>query len=153
MWIERGQDHRPYRRAAGEVDAHYIVAMGALGDITSSLRGIALKAKPQKSAPFKALREAIFDAARATPPTTASGQAAENRVGFARSAGAGGISRSPTSAPNKMWMARMYSRRAAHTCVISNGFAAMGSRCRGRSPPSSRTPSARSSRSPAMPAS
>src|SRR5205814_9656399 len=44
-----------------EVDAHYIVAMGALGDITSTLRGIALTAKPQKSAPFKAARTAMFD--------------------------------------------------------------------------------------------
>src|SRR4029079_9469193 len=44
-----------------EVDAHYIVAMGALGDIGSTLRGIALKAKPQRVMPFAALRKALVE--------------------------------------------------------------------------------------------
>jgi acetolactate synthase-1/2/3 large subunit len=109
-----------------EVDAHYIVAMGALGDITSSLRGIALKAKPQKSAPFKALREAIFD----------------DRAGYASDDGfpvkpqkivwdlrevlaPEDIAISDVGA-HKMWMARMYRAERPNTCVISNGFAAMG---------------------------
>ena len=109
-----------------EVDAHYIVAMGALGDITSSLRGIALKAKPQKSAPFKAVRKAIFD----------------DRAGYASD---GGFPVKPQKivwdlrevlAPediaisdvgaHKMWMARMYRAERPNTCIISNGFAAMG---------------------------
>jgi acetolactate synthase-1/2/3 large subunit len=109
-----------------EVDAHYIVAMGALGDITSSLRGIALKAKPQKSAPFKALRKAIFD----------------DRAGYASDDGfpvkpqkivwdlrevlaPEDIAISDVGA-HKMWMARMYRAERPNTCVISNGFAAMG---------------------------
>jgi len=109
-----------------EVDAHYIVAMGALGDITSSLRGIALKAKPQKSAPFKALRKAIFD----------------DRAGYAADDGfpvkpqkivwdlrevlaPDDIAISDVGA-HKMWMARMYRAERPNTCVISNGFAAMG---------------------------
>ena len=33
-----------------EVDANYIVAVGVLGDIGHSMRGIALKAKPRKRA-------------------------------------------------------------------------------------------------------
>jgi len=109
-----------------EVDAHYIVAMGALGDITSSLRGIALKAKPQKSAPFKTVRKAIFD----------------DRSGYASD---GGFPVKPQKivwdlrevlAPediaisdvgaHKMWMARMYRAERPNTCIISNGFAAMG---------------------------
>jgi len=109
-----------------EVDAHYIVAMGALGDITSSLRGIALKAKPQKSAPFKALRKAIFD----------------DRAGYASDDGfpvkpqkivwdlrevlaPEDIAISDVGA-HKMWMARMYRAERPNTCIISNGFAAMG---------------------------
>jgi acetolactate synthase-1/2/3 large subunit len=109
-----------------EVDAHYIVAMGALGDITSSLRGIALKAKPQRSAPFKALRKAIFD----------------DRAGYASDDGfpvkpqkivwdlrevlaPEDIAISDVGA-HKMWMARMYRAERPNTCVISNGFAAMG---------------------------
>jgi acetolactate synthase-1/2/3 large subunit len=109
-----------------EVDAHYIVAMGALGDITSSLRGIALKAKPQKSAPFKALRKAIID----------------DRAGYASDDGfpvkpqkivwdlrevlaPEDIAISDVGA-HKMWMARMYRAERPNTCIISNGFAAMG---------------------------
>ncbi|HEY2967120.1 MAG TPA: acetolactate synthase large subunit [Casimicrobiaceae bacterium] len=109
-----------------EVDAHYIVAMGALGDITSSLRGIALKAKPQKSAPFKALRKAIFN----------------DRAGYASDDGfpvkpqkivwdlrevlaPEDIAISDVGA-HKMWMARMYRAERPNTCIISNGFAAMG---------------------------
>ena len=109
-----------------EVDAHYIVAVGALGDITSSLRGIALKAKPQKNAPFKALRKAIFD----------------DRAGYAADDGfpvkpqkivwdlrevlaPEDIAISDVGA-HKMWMARMYRAERPNTCVISNGFAAMG---------------------------
>jgi acetolactate synthase I/II/III large subunit len=109
-----------------EVDAHYIVAMGALGDITSSLRGIALKAKPQKSAPFKAVRKAIFD----------------DRAGYASDDGfpvkpqkivwdlrevlaPEDIAISDVGA-HKMWMARMYRAERPNTCIISNGFAAMG---------------------------
>ena len=109
-----------------EVDAHYILAMGALGDITSSLRGIALKAKPQKNAPFKALRKAIFD----------------DRAGYAADDGfpvkpqkivwdlrevlaPEDIAISDVGA-HKMWMARMYRAERPNTCVISNGFAAMG---------------------------
>jgi len=109
-----------------EVDAHYIVAMGALGDITSSLRGIALKAKPQKSVPFKALRKAIFD----------------DRAGYASDDGfpvkpqkivwdlrevlaPEDIAISDVGA-HKMWMARMYRAERPNTCIISNGFAAMG---------------------------
>jgi len=102
------------------------VAMGALGDITSTLRGIALKAKPQKSAPFKALRKAIFD----------------DRAGYASDDGfpvkpqkivwdlrevlaPEDIAISDVGA-HKMWMARMYRAERPNTCVISNGFAAMG---------------------------
>jgi acetolactate synthase-1/2/3 large subunit len=44
-----------------EVDENYIVAVGALGDIGSTLRAIAVKAKPQRVAPFKALRKALLE--------------------------------------------------------------------------------------------
>jgi acetolactate synthase-1/2/3 large subunit len=109
-----------------EVDAHYIVAVGVLGDISSSLRGIAVKAKPQKSMPFKAVRKAII----------------EDRTAFAASEGfpvkpqkivwdlrevlaPEDIAISDVGA-HKMWMARMYRAERPNTCIISNGFASMG---------------------------
>jgi acetolactate synthase-1/2/3 large subunit len=42
-----------------EVDEHYILAVGVLGDIASSLRALAEYATPQSAPPFKALREAL----------------------------------------------------------------------------------------------
>jgi acetolactate synthase-1/2/3 large subunit len=109
-----------------EVDAHYIVAVGVLGDISSSLRALALEAKPQKSMPFKAVRQAII----------------ADRSGFAKDSGfpvkpqrivwdlrealrPEDIAISDVGA-HKMWMARMYRAERPNTCIISNGFASMG---------------------------
>ena len=109
-----------------EVDGHYVVAVGVLGDIRSSLRALALKARPQKVMPFKIVRKAII----------------EDRAGFANDHGfpikpqkivwdlrevlrADDIAISDVGA-HKMWMARMYRAERPNTCIISNGFASMG---------------------------
>src|SRR4029453_7207693 len=42
-----------------EVDAHYRVAVGALGDIGTTLRELAVKAKSQRVVPYLALRKAL----------------------------------------------------------------------------------------------
>jgi acetolactate synthase I/II/III large subunit len=109
-----------------EVDGHYIVSVGVLGDISSSLRALALKSRPQKTVPFKAVREAII----------------QDRAEFANDAGfpvkpqkivwdlrevlaPDDIVISDVGA-HKMWMARMYRAERPNTCIISNGFASMG---------------------------
>ena len=109
-----------------EVDGHYIVSVGVLGDISSSLRAMALKSRPQKTVPFKAVREAII----------------QDRAEFANDAGfpvkpqkivwdlrevlaPDDIVISDVGA-HKMWMARMYRAERPNTCIISNGFASMG---------------------------
>jgi len=109
-----------------EVDGHYVVAVGVLGDISSSLRALALKARPQKVMPFEVVRKAII----------------EDRAGFANDQGllikpqkivwdlrevlgAEDIAISDVGA-HKMWMARMYRAERPNTCIISNGFASMG---------------------------
>ena len=109
-----------------EVDGHYIVSVGVLGDISSSLRALALKSRPQKTVPFKAVRNAII----------------EDRAGFANDTGfpikpqkivwdlrevlaPDDIAISDVGA-HKMWMARMYRAERPNTCIISNGFASMG---------------------------
>ena len=62
MWNPKGDKTIIHVDALpAEVDAHYIVACGVLGDISSSLRGIAVKARPQSKVPFKAVRRAIQD--------------------------------------------------------------------------------------------
>jgi acetolactate synthase-1/2/3 large subunit len=109
-----------------EVDGHYVVAVGVLGDISSSLRALALKARPQKVMPFEVVRNAII----------------EDRAEFANDhifpikpqkivwdlrqvLSAEDIAISDVGA-HKMWMARMYQAERPNTCIISNGFASMG---------------------------
>ena len=109
-----------------EVDANYIVSVGVLGDIPTSLRALALRAKPQSSSPFKAVRKAI----------TADRAEYANDTGFPikpqkivwdlrEVLGPDDIAISDVGA-HKMWMSRMYKAERPNTCIISNGFAAMG---------------------------
>jgi acetolactate synthase-1/2/3 large subunit len=109
-----------------EVDEHYIVAVGVLGDIPTSLRAIALHAKPQTASPFKAVRKAIaadraeFSEDRGFPVKP------QKIVWDVREVlGPDDIAISDVGA-HKMWMSRMYRAERPNTCIISNGFAAMG---------------------------
>jgi acetolactate synthase-1/2/3 large subunit len=109
-----------------EVDAHYLVAVGALGDIQSSLRGIALKAKPQSASPFKAVRKAIAEDRAEHSKDDAFPVKPQKIVWDLREAlGPEDIAISDVGA-HKMWMSRMYKAERPNTCIISNGFAAMG---------------------------
>ena len=109
-----------------EVDGHYIVAVGALGDITTSLRGIALKAKPQSVTPFKAVRQALVADRAEHAKDDAFPVKPQKIVWDLREAlGPDDIAISDVGA-HKMWMSRMYRAERPNTCIISNGFAAMG---------------------------
>ena len=109
-----------------EVDEHYIVAVGVLGDINTSLHGIAERATPQETAPFRPVRSAIV----------------ADRIEYAEDHGfpikpqkivwdlrevlaPDDIVISDVGA-HKMWMSRMYRAERPNTCIVSNGFAAMG---------------------------
>jgi len=109
-----------------EVDGHYIVAVGVLGDISSSLRALALKCKPQKSLPFKAVRKAIIDDRAGFANDTGFPIKPQKIVWDLREVlGPEDIAISDVGA-HKMWMARMYRAERPNTCIISNGFASMG---------------------------
>jgi len=109
-----------------EVDAHYSLAAGVVGDIGAALRGLTERLTPRADNWAAALSQAIHD---------------ENR----EHAGDDGFPVKPQKilwdlrqllAPedilisdvgaHKMWIARMWQAQAANTCIISNGFAAMG---------------------------
>src|SRR4030095_11315559 len=109
-----------------EVDAHYIVAGGVLGDISSSLRGIALKAKPQKKMPFKAVRQAIIDDRASFANDTGFPVKPQKIVWDLREALAPEDIVISDVGAHKMWMARMYRAERPNTCIISNGFGSMG---------------------------
>ena len=109
-----------------EVDERYIVAVGVLGDLQTSLRAIALEAKPQTASPFKAVRRAIVEDRAEFSRDAAFPIKPQKIVWDLREAmGPDDIAISDVGA-HKMWMSRMYRAERPNTCIISNGFAAMG---------------------------
>ncbi len=109
-----------------EVDEHYVVAAGVLGDIQSSLRGIAIRARPQRTLGFQSVRAAIVADRRQYADDDEFPVKPQKIVWDVReSLGPEDIVISDVGA-HKMWMSRMYRAERPNTCIISNGFAAMG---------------------------
>ena len=109
-----------------EVDAHYIVAVGVLGDLTSSLRGIALKSRPKRIDWFKPLREALIEDRSAHANDNGFPVKPQKIVWDLREVLAPEDIAISDVGAHKMWMARMYRAERPNTCIISNGFASMG---------------------------
>ena len=109
-----------------EVDERYIVAVGALGDIGSTLRAIAVKAKPQRVAPFKALRKALIEDRSAFSKDAGYPVKPQKIVWDLREVLAPDDIVISDVGAHKMWISRMYRAERPNTCIISNGFAAMG---------------------------
>jgi acetolactate synthase-1/2/3 large subunit len=109
-----------------EVDEHYIVTVGVLGDISASLKSIAAAATPQAEVPFVAVRRAIIEDRSAFADDTGFPVKPQKIVWDLREVlGPDDIAISDVGA-HKMWMSRMYRAERPNTCIISNGFAAMG---------------------------
>ncbi|MDA8360786.1 MAG: acetolactate synthase large subunit, partial [Gammaproteobacteria bacterium] len=114
-------DQRP-----AEVDAHYIIAAGALGDYAVTLPAIAAEvtqAKPERFAPLRGLIRQELAQHRADQgfPVKPQRIVADLR----ESLDADDIVVCDVGA-HKMWMARLYAAERPNTCIISNGFASMG---------------------------
>jgi acetolactate synthase-1/2/3 large subunit len=109
-----------------EVDEHYIVAVGVLGDIPSSLQALALQVKPQPEPQFKAVRKAL-EADRSQYANDTGFPVKPQKIvwDLREVLGPDDIAISDVGA-HKMWMSRMYRAERPNTCIISNGFAAMG---------------------------
>jgi acetolactate synthase-1/2/3 large subunit len=109
-----------------EVDANYVVAVGVLGDLGHSMRGIALKAKPRSELGFRDVRKAIADDRAEYSKDTEFPVKPQKIVWDVREClGPEDIAISDVGA-HKMWMSRMYRAERPNTCIISNGFASMG---------------------------
>jgi acetolactate synthase-1/2/3 large subunit len=109
-----------------EVDEHYIVEVGVLGDLGEALRAIAWKAKPQKGYSLKPLRQAIIREIAEYAEDQGFPVKPQKIVSDLRQVlGPEDIAISDVGA-HKMWMARMYQAERPNTCIISNGFASMG---------------------------
>jgi len=109
-----------------EVDEHYIVALGVIGDINAALKGIVDKATPHNEFLAANLRQTIVD--------EMAEHAEDNNIpikpqkimwDLRQALNPEDIVISDVGA-HKMWMARMYQAERPNTCIISNGFASMG---------------------------
>ncbi|GMR17965.1 MAG: acetolactate synthase large subunit [Gammaproteobacteria bacterium] len=114
-------DSRP-----AEVDAHYIVASGIIGDIAVALNDLSKKAKPCGGNDYQGLRETIMDDLCWSVNDPGFPLKPQRIINDLRKAlDHDDIVISDVGA-HKMWMARMYQAERPNTCIISNGFASMG---------------------------
>jgi len=109
-----------------EVDEHYILECGVVGDIGAGLDGIAALATPHSGQHGTVLRETIVAELSAHADNTSFPVTPQKIIWDLRKVlAADDIVISDVGA-HKMWMARMYQAERPNTCIISNGFAAMG---------------------------
>ncbi len=109
-----------------EVDAHYIVSVGVVGDIAISLREIADKARSSEANYSKVLREDILRESEAYKDDKYFPLKPQKILADLRSVmGEDDIVISDVGA-HKLWVARVYPCYKPNTCIISNGFASMG---------------------------
>jgi acetolactate synthase-1/2/3 large subunit len=108
-----------------EVDEHYIVATGVIGDIGEALRAIAAEAKPQAVSQAANLRETIVRELAENAEDQSFPLKPQKIIWDLRQVlGPDDVVISDVGA-HKMWMARMYPAERPNTCIISNGFASM----------------------------
>src|SRR5918999_4374457 len=99
-----------------EVDAHYILAAGIEGDIADAVERIA--ARPRTGRPARTGREGGDDAAYPLKPQRVIAD-------LRRAMAADDVLISDVGA-HKQWIASLFEAERPNTCIISNGFAAMG---------------------------
>lgn len=109
-----------------EVDEHYIVECGVVGDIRAALSTIAEIAKPREEYLATNLRQTILQEMEAHAEDQGFPVKPQKILWDLRQAlRPEDIVISDVGA-HKMWMARMYQAERPNTCIISNGFSSMG---------------------------
>jgi acetolactate synthase-1/2/3 large subunit len=113
-------------RMAAEVDAHYMLEAGVLGDISQSLDDIAARATPQPAYAAASLRERIVEDFHEHRADNSYPMKPQRIIWDLRQVLAPEDIVICDVGAHKMWMARMYQAERPNTCIISNGFASMG---------------------------
>ena len=109
-----------------EVDAFYSVDVGVVGDITQSLRRIAEAATPRAGQFARPLRRALIEDMNEHAEDTRFPVKPQKILWDLRTAMQLDDIAICDVGAHKMWMARMFRAERPNTCLISNGFAAMG---------------------------
>ena len=109
-----------------EVDEHYILEAGVIGDIKSGLDEIAKITRPHVGEFTKELRETIVSELNEHADDKDFPMKPQKIICDLRKVlNPEDVVISDVGA-HKMWMARMYQAERPNTCIISNGFASMG---------------------------
>jgi len=109
-----------------EVDEHYIVETGLVGDIGASLRALAELGRPRQECLASGLRETIVEENNRCAEDSGFPVKPQKIMWDLRQALAPEDIVISDVGAHKMWMARMYQAERPNTCIISNGFASMG---------------------------
>ncbi len=109
-----------------EVDAHYILEAGVLGDISNSLSRISSHAKTRHSGRPDHLKGIIRNELEHYADDTSYPLKPQKILFDTRQALADEDILISDVGAHKMWIARLYRCEHPNTCIISNGFASMG---------------------------
>ncbi len=109
-----------------EVDAHYTVDIGVVGDIRDSLERLADRVEPREGHRFCVLREALIGEMDQHAGDTAFPIKPQKIIWDLRTAMDDADIVICDVGAHKLWMARMFRCEQPNTCIISNGFASMG---------------------------
>lgn len=111
-----------------EVDGHYMVEAGLIGDISSALDALSELVEPRDSTIIgsASLHRTIADEMRLCAEDQGFPVKPQRIVWDLRQALAPEDIVISDVGAHKMWMARMYQAECPNTCIISNGFASMG---------------------------
>ena len=112
--------------APAEVDAHYILAAGIAGDIADALGRIADRttAKPEQTG--RRLHTSLVQAIEQSADDPAFPLTPHRVIADLRRAMADEDVLVCDVGAHKLWVARLFQAERPNTCIISNGFAAMG---------------------------
>jgi len=109
-----------------EVDAFYIVSVGIVGDISSSLDNLAATGSPRQSHHSSKMHQLLLDEIEQYRDDTSVPLKPQKIISDLRSVlSEDDIVISDVGA-HKIWLARMYPCYQPNTCIISNGFSSMG---------------------------
>ncbi len=109
-----------------EVDDSYIVSVGVAGDIRLSLREIADRSQASENRSFTRLRELCLTEIEEAKHDRSFPLKPQNVVVDLRSVLADDDIVISDVGVHKLWLARLYAAEKPNTCIISNGFSAMG---------------------------
>lgn len=113
-------------QAPAEVDRHFILEAGIIGDIGITLSQLAEKITPRNGDAVKNLHEAILTELGESSDDDSYPVKPQRLLSDLRRALAPEDIVLSDVGAHKMWIARMYNTLEANTCLISNGFCSMG---------------------------